>query len=71
MIKKCIKDGLVVDLINLVFFRLIFILILWLIGEIFVGVIDSFIFDDEVFSFGLGWRVVFKYISFGEKMVEI
>lgn len=71
MIKKCIKDGLVVDLINLVFFRLIFILILWLIGEIFVGVIDSFIFDDEVFSFVLGWRVVFKYISFGEKMVEI
>lgn len=54
MIKKCIKNGLVVDLINLVFFRLIFILILWLIGEIFVGVIDSFIFDDEVFSFGLG-----------------
>lgn len=70
-IKKCTKDGSVVDLINLAPLRPISISTSWSTGEILVGAIDSSISDDEAFNSGSGRRVVFKYTSSGEKTVEI
>ena len=70
-IKKCTKNGDVVDLINTAPLNPVSVCYSWSNDEILVGAVEATLSDDDVFTSSSGRRVVQRYNKHGDMTQEI